>query len=139
MSVGVLAGFIIGGCLGMPNNVLPVSDFELNRYLGRWYEIARLDHSFEQSLENVTAEYSIRKDGGVNVVNRGFSTENREWSEANDKAYFVKSVEEGLFLWSVLRLLRNIRTRQGKLSVCVCIRPRLILSMAIIKNSKSIR
>jgi apolipoprotein D and lipocalin family protein len=76
MLVGVLAGFTIGGCLGMPNNVRPVSDFELNRYLGRWYKIARLDHFFEQSLENVTAEYSIRKDGGVNVVNRGFSTEN---------------------------------------------------------------
>jgi apolipoprotein D and lipocalin family protein len=82
MLVDVLAGFIIGGCLGMPNNVRPVSDFELNRYLGRWYEIARLDHFFEQSLENVTAEYSIRKDGGFNVVNRGFSTENGEWSEA---------------------------------------------------------
>jgi apolipoprotein D and lipocalin family protein len=91
----VLACFIISGCLGVPNNVRPVSDFELNRYLGQWYEIARLDHSFEKGLVNVTAEYSIREDGGVNVVNRGFSTKHKKWNEANGKAYFVNGVEEG--------------------------------------------
>jgi apolipoprotein D and lipocalin family protein len=91
----VFACIIIGGCLGMPENIRPVSDFELKRYLGRWYEIARLDHSFEQGLENVTAEYSTRKDGGISVVNCGFSTEDREWTEANGKAYFVNSAEQG--------------------------------------------
>lgn len=79
----------------MPANIYPVTDFEINRYLGRWYEIARLDHSFEQGLENVTAEYSIRNDGGVSVVNRGFSTEDKEWSEAKGKAYFVENENEG--------------------------------------------
>ena len=91
----ILACFVISGCLGMPDNVRPVSDFDLNRYLGRWYEIARLDHSFEKGLENVTAEYSIREDGGVSVVNRGFSAEDQEWSEATGKAFFVEDVEEG--------------------------------------------
>ncbi|MCI5138447.1 MAG: lipocalin, partial [Candidatus Electrothrix sp. AR1] len=38
----------LGGCLGMPQSVTPINGFELNRYLGTWYEIARLDHSFER-------------------------------------------------------------------------------------------
>lgn len=86
---------ILGGCLGMPENVSPVKDFELDRYLGKWYEIARLDHSFERGLEKVTAEYSLREDGGVRVKNRGFSPEDNEWSEANGKAFFVDSPKEG--------------------------------------------
>jgi len=77
------------GCLGMPEGVKPVEDFELNRYLGKWYEIARLDHSFERGLTRVTAEYGLRDDGGVRVVNRGFSSGDDEWEEAVGKAYFV--------------------------------------------------
>jgi len=83
------------GCLGMPEGVTPVKDFELNRYLGKWYEIARLDHSFERGLENVTAEYAMRKDGGVSVLNRGYSPEKNKWKEARGKAYFVKNTNEG--------------------------------------------
>jgi len=90
-----LACLIISGCLGTPKNVSPVKDFELDRYLGKWYEIARLDHSFERGLENITAEYSMRADGGVNVKNRGFSSVDNEWNEANGKAYFVNSPKEG--------------------------------------------
>ena len=83
------------GCLGMPDGVRPVEDFDVNRYLGTWYEIARLDHSFERGLINVSAEYSLRDDGGVRVVNRGFSTTDNQWEEANGKAYFVESGETG--------------------------------------------
>lgn len=91
----ILACITIAGCLGMPEKVRPVSGFEINKYLGRWYEIARLDHSFERGLEKVTAEYSMREDGGVSVVNRGFSGEDGEWGEATGKAYFVSSPDEG--------------------------------------------
>jgi len=91
----LLACLTLSGCLGMPEKVRPVSDFELDRYLGRWYEIARLDHSFERGLENVTAEYSVQEDGGVSVVNRGFSRDDDEWNEATGKAYFVKDSEQG--------------------------------------------
>ncbi|MFT5218274.1 MAG: apolipoprotein D and lipocalin family protein [Planctomycetota bacterium] len=90
-----LACFAIAGCLGMPGNVKPVSDFELQKYLGLWYEIARLDHSFERGLEKVSAEYSMRADGGVKVVNRGYSTANKDWKEATGKAYFVDSPDQG--------------------------------------------
>jgi apolipoprotein D and lipocalin family protein len=85
----------LAACTGMPEGVQPVSDFELDRYLGKWYEIARLDHSFERGLTQVTAEYSLRDDGGVRVVNRGFSADKGEWNEAEGKAYFVESPDLG--------------------------------------------
>lgn len=50
----------------------PIPSLDLNRYLGKWYEIARFDHSFERGMENVTAEYSLRDDGLVNVLNSGW-------------------------------------------------------------------
>ena len=91
----MISVLILSGCLGMPKNVQPVSDFELNRYLGKWYEIARLDHSFERGLNQVTAEYSLKDDGGVMVINRGFSPSKNEWKEAEGKAYFVNGDSEG--------------------------------------------
>jgi len=91
----LIVALVLSGCLGMPESVTPVTGFELERYLGRWYEIARLDHSFERGLERVTAEYSLRPDGGVRVVNRGYSSEDREWREADGKAYFVESADQG--------------------------------------------
>jgi len=81
---------LLAGCMGMPKGVEPVDDFELDRYLGKWHEIARLDHTFERGLERVTAEYSLREDGGVRVVNRGYSTKKNAWNEAEGKAYFVE-------------------------------------------------
>ena len=56
----------------MPESVTQVKNFDLHRYLGKWYEIARLDHPFERGLERITAEYSMRDDGGVTVINRGY-------------------------------------------------------------------
>ena len=83
------APLMLAACVGTPPGVKPVNDFELDRYLGTWYEIARLDHSFERGLQQVTAEYSLRDDGGVRVINRGYSLKNGEWDEAEGKAYFV--------------------------------------------------
>jgi len=94
-TVLVLACLILSGCLGMPKGISPVENFDLDKYLGRWFEIARLDHSFERGLEKVTADYSLRDDGGVAVKNRGFSPEDKEWREAIGKAYFVNSPDEG--------------------------------------------
>lgn len=63
--------------------------------MGKWYEIARLDHSFERGLTKVTAEYDLRDDGGISVINRGFSTKDNEWQEAEGKAFFVNSASDG--------------------------------------------
>lgn len=81
-------------CLGMPDRVVPVTGFELNNYLGKWYEVARLDHSFERGLSQVSAEYSLKNDGSVRVLNKGFSAEDNEWQEAEGKAYFVNASNE---------------------------------------------
>lgn len=91
----VITLLFLSGCLGMPNSVEPVDNFEISKYLGKWYEIARLDHSFERGLEQITAEYSLREDGGVRVKNRGFSKENNKWNEAEGKAFFVGKSNEG--------------------------------------------
>jgi len=83
------------GCVGVPDNVKPIDNFELKKYLGKWYEIVRLDHSFERGLTYVTADYSLRDDGGVRVLNRGFSAKNNSWKEAEGKAYFVNKPNQG--------------------------------------------
>lgn len=69
--------------------VEPITGFELDKYLGKWYEIARLDHRFERGLQQVTAEYSLREDGKVKVLNRGFSTKKEKWSSTTGKAKFA--------------------------------------------------
>jgi apolipoprotein D and lipocalin family protein len=91
----ILVSAALSGCLGYPENITPVQPFELNKYLGKWYEIARLDHSFERNLKQVTAEYSIRDDGGVKVLNRGYSSKKNDWKQAVGKAYFVKDENTG--------------------------------------------
>ncbi|WP_300672792.1 lipocalin family protein [Desulfoluna sp.] len=83
------------GCVGMPENVKPVDRFKPEKYMGTWYEIARLDHSFERGLSRVTADYSLRDDGGIRVLNRGYSDEENAWKEAEGKAYFVGGSDQG--------------------------------------------
>lgn len=85
----------LSACTGMPANVEPVGNFELSRYLGTWYEIARMDHSFERGLTRVSAEYSMRQDGGVKVINRGYNAEDDRWKEAEGRAYFVGASDTG--------------------------------------------
>lgn len=92
--LGVLA-IGLAGCVKLPDNVEPVTGFEPSRYLGTWYEIARLDHSFEEGLSKVTAEYSLREDGGIKVLNKGYSEGKGEWQEAEGKAYFVEDEHTG--------------------------------------------
>ncbi|MGL5451182.1 MAG: lipocalin family protein, partial [Aeromonas sp.] len=70
----LFTSLLLSACTGIADGVRPVTGFELNRYLGTWYEIARLDHSFERGLEQVSATYSLRSDGGVKVLNRGKQT-----------------------------------------------------------------
>jgi apolipoprotein D and lipocalin family protein len=86
---------LLVGCLGVPEGIEPVGDFQLERYLGRWYEIARLDHSFERGLTHVTADYEMRGDGTVRVLNRGFSPAKNRWKEAEGKADFVDRADRG--------------------------------------------
>ncbi len=81
--------------VGPPSGVTAVDNFDINRYLGTWYEIARLDHRFERGLDHVTAQYSLRDDGGVNVVNKGFSPLKQRWQQSSGKAYFLGAPQAG--------------------------------------------
>jgi apolipoprotein D and lipocalin family protein len=74
------------GCVGVPEGVEPVRGFELDRYLGTWYEIARLDHRFERGLEDISATYALREDGSIAVRNRGFDVAEGDWREALGRA-----------------------------------------------------
>ncbi len=93
--ISILGLVLLAGCVRIPEDVEPVQNFTLERYLGKWYEIARLDHSFERGLTNVTAEYSLLAGGGVRVLNRGYSEEEKRWKQALGKAYFVKGADRG--------------------------------------------
>lgn len=93
LCIGLL--MLLAACTGIPDKVQPVQGFELQKYLGKWYEVARLDHSFERGLSQVSAEYSLREDGGVKVVNRGYNEDKKEWKVAVGKAYFVGAADHG--------------------------------------------
>jgi apolipoprotein D and lipocalin family protein len=77
-------------CSIIPEGVKAVQPFDKSRYLGKWYEIARLDFKFEKDLNNTTAEYSLNENGSIKVVNKGFNTKTKEWKTAIGKAKFVK-------------------------------------------------
>lgn len=83
------------GCTGTPAGLHPVAPFDAERYLGRWYEIARLDHSFERGLSQVTATYSRNQEGSIKVLNRGYDAKRQAWKEAEGKAWFVEGVDKG--------------------------------------------
>jgi apolipoprotein D and lipocalin family protein len=72
-----------------PEGMSPVSPFDITRYVGKWYEIARLDHSFERDLSDVSATYSQQDDGSVKVINRGYNTKHADWREAIGRALFT--------------------------------------------------
>lgn len=89
----LLSGVV--GCTQLPDKVKPVTQFELSRYLGQWHEIARLDHSFERDLMDVSATYSMREDGGVRVINQGVNQLTGQAKSAEGKAYFVETPDIG--------------------------------------------
>lgn len=72
-----------------PKGVQPIAGFDGRSYLGKWYEIARLENRFERGLEQVTATYSTRSDGGIGVLNRGYDPLKNQWQESQGKAYFT--------------------------------------------------
>ena len=86
---------LLAACTGVPEGIEPVEDFNIDQYLGKWYEIARLDHTFEKGLSNVTAQYSLRDDGGLKVINRGYSNEKQAWKRVEGRAYFIDDENTG--------------------------------------------
>ncbi|WP_342322531.1 lipocalin family protein [Kosakonia sp. BYX6] len=87
----VAAAFLVTACSTPtpPDGVTVVQNFNTQRYLGKWYEIARFDHRFERGLQKVTATYSLRDDGGLTVINRGYNPDRGMWQQSVGKAYFT--------------------------------------------------
>jgi len=92
----LLITFVLTSCTGIPEGLVAIDGFEVNRYLGSWYEVARLDHRFERGLENISANYRLRADGGVDVLNKGWDTNANEYHQALGKAYFVEQANKGM-------------------------------------------
>jgi apolipoprotein D and lipocalin family protein len=85
----MLTAVLLAGCARIPDGIEAVGGFDAERYLGTWYEVARLDHRFERGLDNITANYTARDVGGIDVLNRGFDRARGEWREARGRARFV--------------------------------------------------
>lgn len=85
----------LSSCTGIPAGLTAVKPFELTKYAGTWHEVARLDHSFERGLTEVTAEYQLQADGTVRVLNRGYDAAKGEWRDAEGVARFVDRTDEG--------------------------------------------
>ncbi len=90
-----LLALLTGCAVEPPEGVAPVRDFAVERYLGTWYEIARLDHRFERGLVAVTASYALRDDGSLKVINRGFDPKTCAWREAEGRAKFTGAADTG--------------------------------------------
>ena len=95
VSLGILGLVILNACSsGIPDGANAVKNFESEKYLGKWYEIARFDYRFEKNLNQVTAEYSKNSDGTIQVKNRGYDYVEQEWKQSTGEAKFVNSQNE---------------------------------------------
>jgi len=93
----LLTGLVVllTSCASIPEGVTPIQGFEVNRFLGKWYEVARLNHPFERGLSNVTATYSLKSNGDIRVLNRGYNERKQRWQNAEGKAKFVAAPSTG--------------------------------------------
>jgi len=93
--IGVTAiALTLNSCGTIPKGTVAVKPFDREKYLGKWYEIARLDFRFEKGLSNVTATYSIRDNGLINVDNKGFDDKKGIWKESVGQAKFAGATDE---------------------------------------------
>jgi len=81
-----ISGFY--SCSTIPKGVVAVKSFNKEKYLGKWYEIARLDFKYERNLINTTAEYSLNDNGSIKVFNSGYNVKKGKNVNATGKAKF---------------------------------------------------
>ena len=94
-SIGFLGLLLINSCsAGIPEKATAVQNFDSEKYLGKWYEIARFDYRFEKNMNQVTATYSKNPDGTIKVENRGYDYVKKEWKQSTGEAKFVNSENE---------------------------------------------
>lgn len=93
LSISIISTAMLGmfSCATIPKNASAVKSFNKEKYLGKWYEIARFDFTFEKNLNNTTAEYSLNENGTIKVDNKGYDTVKKKWKQSIGKAKFVKN------------------------------------------------
>ena len=91
LAVGVGATVLLAGCAVSPpgGKFVPIRPFDAQRYMGTWYEMARIDHGFQKGLVNARADYTLQSDGTVKVVNQGYHPEKQEQKRIEGVAKFV--------------------------------------------------
>lgn len=87
--IWILGGCLLLGCATIPKGLEPVTHFQVERYMGRWYEIRRLDHPYEVNLTNVFADYTLLPNGEIEMISRGFQTRENRWLIAKSTASFI--------------------------------------------------
>jgi len=92
--LSIILIWFFSSCRSIPKNAVAVKPFDSKKYLGDWYEIARLDFRFEKIFNNTTANYSLNPDGSIKVINRGYNYKTKEWKQAIGKAKFVADTTE---------------------------------------------
>lgn len=85
---------VLAGC-SSTRNLPAVTDFNVERYMGVWYEAARYPHRFEKGMSRVTATYTLNDDGTVTVLNKGFVDAESEWKKAEGRAKFKGETDVG--------------------------------------------
>lgn len=93
--LGLAVVALTSSCASIPKGAAAVKPFDLEKYLGKWYEIARKDFKYEKNLNNVTADYSLNDDGSIRVLNRGYDMVKEEWKESIGKAKPVGDAQVG--------------------------------------------
>lgn len=90
VSIFAFISFLFLSCTRsvIPVKARAVENFDVNRYLGTWYEIARFDFYFEKGLDNTSAQYSLDEKGNVKVLNSGFNVKKKKWKQAQGLAKF---------------------------------------------------
>lgn len=91
----LILALVSSGCQMIPRGATTVQAFDVKKYVGTWYEIARIDSIFEKDLNNVTARYTLLKNGEVEVLNRGYNTKKLKWQASKGKARFRGSKNVG--------------------------------------------
>jgi len=88
-------GYLMFGKLGIPEGMSAVKPFDIKRFEGTWYEVARLDHGFEKNMTHVSYTYTAKESGGFQVDNKAFDTKSGQWQTSEGKGDLIADPNEG--------------------------------------------
>ena len=95
LSAILISVIFVSSCVEVPEGITPVSGFKLDKYMGKWYEIARLDHRYERHFNRVSVEYSLNNNGDVLIKKKGYMPMHTEWREKEGKATLAGDTDQG--------------------------------------------